>query len=100
MAESLTIADVERIAALARIALTPDETELYTGQLAAILAYVDELRALDTSGVPPTSHALSARSPLREDEPRASLPRDEAVAAAPDPARASGLFRVPRVIGG
>src|SRR6186997_3033947 len=52
MAETLTRADVERIAALARLELTPDEVTLFAGQLTAILAYADQVQQVDTSGVP------------------------------------------------
>jgi aspartyl-tRNA(Asn)/glutamyl-tRNA(Gln) amidotransferase subunit C len=95
---SLTIADVERIAALAHLELTSEEKALFTRQLAEILAYAEQVQAVDTSGVPATAHVLAERIE-RDDEPRESLPRDEALANAPDVDRRAGLFRVPRVIG-
>ena len=96
---SLTKHDVERIASLARLELTEAEVDLYARQLADILAYAQQLGQVDTSGVPATSHVLS-REPLeRGDVPRPSLPQADALANAPDPAPAAGLFRVPRVIG-
>jgi aspartyl-tRNA(Asn)/glutamyl-tRNA(Gln) amidotransferase subunit C len=95
---SLTIADVERIAALAHLELSADEKALFTRQLADILAYAEQVQAVDTSGVPATAHVLAERIE-RGDEPRDSLPRDEALANAPDADREAGLFRVPRVIG-
>ncbi|MBI3047329.1 MAG: Asp-tRNA(Asn)/Glu-tRNA(Gln) amidotransferase subunit GatC [Acidobacteria bacterium] len=97
MASSLTVADVERIAALAHLELTAEEKALFTRQLADILAYAEQVQAVDTSGVPATAHVHAERSE-REDEPRPSLPREEALANAPDPAPDAGLFRVPRVI--
>ena len=99
MSTEFTLGDVERIARLARIALTPDEKTLFTRQLADILTYVEQLRDVDTSGVPATSHATNASRILREDEVKPSLPRDEALAAAPDADRSAGLFKVPRVLG-
>jgi aspartyl-tRNA(Asn)/glutamyl-tRNA(Gln) amidotransferase subunit C len=96
---TLTIADVERIAALAQLELTDEEKELFTKQLADILHYAEQVQALDTSGVPPTDHINSAGME-REDEPRPSLTTDEALANAPDASLDAGLFRVPRVIGG
>jgi aspartyl-tRNA(Asn)/glutamyl-tRNA(Gln) amidotransferase subunit C len=96
---AFTTADVERIASLARLAVTSEEKELFARQLADILHYADEVLAIDTSGVPPTAQPLAAPPPLREDERRPSLPRDEALAAAPDPAPDAGFFRVPKVIG-
>lgn len=98
MAASLTIDDVERIAALAHLELTADEKELFTRQLAAILAYAQQVQAIDTSGVPATAHVHSERAE-RDDEPRASLPLEDVIHNAPDAASDAGLFRVPRVIG-
>jgi len=95
---ALTIADVERIAALAHLELTADEKALFTRQLADILAYAEQVQAVDTSGVPATAHVLAERTE-RDDEPHDPLPRDEALTNAPDAAREAGLFRVPRVIG-
>ena len=100
---SLTIADVERIAALAHLELTDDEKPLFTRQLADILNYAEQLQAVDTTGVPATAHVNTAlggeTSVERADEPRPSLPVADALANAPDAARDAGLFRVPRVIG-
>ena len=94
---TLSLADVERIAALAHLELTDEEKALFTRQLADILAYAEQVQGVDTSGVPATAHVLAERIE-RDDEPRASLPRDEALAVAPGAAREAGLFRVPRVI--
>jgi len=94
----LTVADVEAVAALAQLELTAEETALFTRQLAGILTYAQQVQAVDTSGVPATAHVL-AEGAERADEPRASLPADEALANAPDAAPDTGLFRVPRVIG-
>lgn len=88
------------MAQLARLALTPDEQDLFARQLAEILAYVRQLQNVDTTGVPPTSHALAPAGSLREDDERPSLAREEALAAAPEADRAAGLFKVPRVLGG
>src|ERR1700738_158476 len=51
MADILTQADVERIATLARLELTPDEVTVFAGQLTAILAYADQVQQVDTSGI-------------------------------------------------
>ena len=100
MSSPLTASEVERIAALAHLALTDDEKARFTRQLADILAYVAQIESVAIDGVPPTSHALLPHATLRADEPAPSLPRGEVMAAAPGAARAAGLFRVPRVIGG
>jgi aspartyl-tRNA(Asn)/glutamyl-tRNA(Gln) amidotransferase subunit C len=92
--------DVDRIAELARLALTSDERALFARQLADILAYAEQIQKVDTSGIQPTSHAFASTTSLRDDQERPCLPRDLALAAAPDANRAAGLFKVPRVIGG
>jgi aspartyl-tRNA(Asn)/glutamyl-tRNA(Gln) amidotransferase subunit C len=98
MPAALSREDVLRIAELARLELTPDEVELFTRQLADILKYVEQIQALDTTGVAPTSHVM--HRPLeRDDAPAASLSRTAALANAPDAATEAGLFKVPRVIG-
>lgn len=99
MSSSLTTADVERIAVLARLELTADEKALFTKQLANILDYARQVQGVDTSGVTATAHVNPDESAERDDEPRPSLPLAEALANAPDPASDAGLFRVPRVIG-
>lgn len=92
--------DVDRIAELARLALTADERTLFTRQLADILAYAEQVQEVDTTAVAPTSHPFAVAESLRDDQERPGLPREEALAAAPDADRAAGLFKVPRVLGG
>jgi aspartyl-tRNA(Asn)/glutamyl-tRNA(Gln) amidotransferase subunit C len=88
--------DVEHVARLSRLALGEAEVERMREQLAAILAHIDTLRALDTEQVEPTSHAVPMENVMREDEPRPSLPQDAMLANAPD--RSTNFFRVPRII--
>ena len=98
MSSTLSREEVLRIAQLARLELTADEVDLFTRQLAGILEYVEQIRELDTTGVPPTSHVIN--QPIdRSDEPRPTLSREEALENAPEAARQAGLFKVPRVIG-
>ena len=97
MSEQFTRKDVDSIARLARLELAADEQELFARQLTDILTYANQVRDVDTSGVPPTAHALVTEIPLRDDAARPSLPRDDAQAAAP--LAALGLFKVPRVLG-
>lgn len=94
---TLTQQDVKRIAELARLELTTGELDLFTRQLADILTYVEQIRTLDTTGVPPTSHVLN-RPVERDDAPQPSLSREDLLANAPDAAREAGLFKVPRVM--
>ncbi len=96
---SLTHDDVDRIAELARLALTDRERDLFARQLADILTYADQIARVPTDGVAPTSHVQFERSVLRDDVVKPSLPRDVALANAPDVSKSAGLFRVPKVIG-
>src|SRR4029078_1118653 len=95
---SLNRQDVERIAELARLELTEAELELFTRQLGDILTYVEQIRALDTTGVAPTSQVLN-RPVDRDDVSGPQLSRPELLGNAPDAATEAGLFKVPRVIG-
>ena len=88
--------DVEHVARLARLALTDAEIERMREQLNGILAYIEKLNELDTSDVEPTSHAVPLVNVMRDDEAGPCLPREEALANAPD--RAGDFFRVPRII--
>lgn len=92
----ITIQDVEHVASLARLELTPEEKETFTVQLDAILQYMDKLNELDTDQVEPTTHVLPLVNVMREDEPHASLPLDKVLLNAPD--EEDGQFRVPAVI--
>jgi len=100
VATPLSIADVERIAALAHLELTDSEKTLFTKQLADVLAYAEQVQQIDTSGVPATAQVQGAEGHERSDEPIESLSTEEMLANAPDGALDAGLFRVPRVIGG
>jgi aspartyl-tRNA(Asn)/glutamyl-tRNA(Gln) amidotransferase subunit C len=100
MSTPLSLADVERIAALANLELTDEEKELFRRQLAEILAYAEQVQAIDTSGVPATAHVLARHGAERQDAPKPSLAVREALANAPEAEREAGLFKVPRVIGG
>ena len=99
MPVELTRKHIEQVAALANLELRDDEIELYSQQLRAILAYVDEIQQAETSGVTPTAHVLSEHAADRPDEVRPSLDRRTALANAPEAALEAGLFKVPRVIG-
>jgi len=95
---TLSRQDVQRIAELARLELTSEELDLFTRQLGDILSYVEQIRALDTTGVEPTSQVMN-RPVDRDDVPGATLTRSELLGNAPDAAPEAGLFKVPRVIG-
>ena len=95
---SLSLEEVRRIAALARLRLSPEEEERFAGQLSAILDHVRLLAELEVGEVEPMTHALAAgESPaLRADLEQPGLSAEVAVAAAPE--RVGTHFKVPRVI--
>lgn len=94
----LTLAEVEHIADLARLNLTPEEKERFRVQLSAILEYAARLQAVDTTGIPPTASVLPGQAILRADEPKAGLSAEETLKNAPDAHQ--NQFRVPPVLGG
>ena len=100
MTAKVTVDDVERVAELAHLELTPDETGPMLRDLNAILDYVAELNELDTSNVVPLAQMseLSGDSSgaLRADEVGPSLKRADVMAQAPESDQA--FFKVPKVI--
>ena len=84
---------VLHVARLARLRLTEEEIEGMTGELSSVLDHIEKIGELDLDGVEPTSHVVELENVLRADEPRPSLPREVALAEAPD---SDGVgFRVP-----
>jgi aspartyl-tRNA(Asn)/glutamyl-tRNA(Gln) amidotransferase subunit C len=99
MSGRFSTAEVDRIAALARLELDDAERDLFAKQLGDILEYAVQVQRIDTSGVPPTATVVTTHAADREDIVAGSLDRTSALANAPDAAPDAGLFRVPRVIG-
>jgi len=94
---SLSRHDVEKVSLLARLSLSEEELTKMTSQLGDIVGYVDQLAELDTEGVEPMAHAVDVANVFRADEVRPSLPREEALANAPE---ADGeCYLVPAVLG-
>lgn len=89
---------VDYVAGLAKLRLDDDERRRLVEQLDRIVRYVEQLRDVDVDDVPPTKHVLDAVGVTRDDTPGESLPRDRALANAPQVA--DGYFVVPRVIPG
>jgi len=94
----ITQEEVLRIAHLARLSLDPGEAGRMAADLDTILGYVEQLRGVDTDGVPPTAHALPLATPLRADRPVPGLDPEAAVRNAP--AAVGTAFAVPPVIEG
>lgn len=92
----ITQEEVEHVAHLARLHLSEKELEQMTAQLDTILAYVEKLEELDTTGIVPTTHAFSITNAFREDSVEPSLTQEDALAQGPDTNKDS--FIVPRII--
>ncbi len=88
--------DVEHVALLSRLELSETELDKFTGQLDAILEYIDVLNQVDTSAVEPMAHVLEIRNVMRADEVQPSLPREAALQNAPD--AEDGFFKVPKIV--
>jgi len=99
MPVQFSTAEVQAIAALAQLELTPSEVELFARQLGEFLEYATAVLAIDTTDVEPTASVLTRQAPDRPDTLRPTLDRDETLTGAPDPALDAGFFKVPRVIG-
>lgn len=84
---------VLHVARLARLRLSEEEVETMTGELSGILEHVDRIGRLDLEGVEPTSHVVALENVLRADVPHESLPREVALAPAPEPS--DGAFKAP-----
>lgn len=89
---ALSIEDVRKVALLARLRLSDEETERMQQQLSSILDYMALLQEVDVSDVPPTAQVTDVVNVLRLDEVRPSLPVDEALSDAP--AREGDYFQV------
>lgn len=87
---------VRHVALLARLHLSDDEIDFFGGQLGQILEHIDTISKVDTSKVKPTAHAVEVTNVFREDETKACLSQDEALANAPK-AEAGG-FVVPKIV--
>ena len=84
---------VLHVAKLARLRLSDEEVDRMAAELSKILGHVEKMDELDLGGVEPTSHVVALQNVLRDDQPRPCLPREKALAGAPDVA--DGGFRVP-----
>ena len=93
---ALTPEQVDHVALLSRLELTPAEKQMLIRDLNTILHHFERLQELDTEGVPPTSHPIPMQNVFREDAVCPSLPREQVVAEAP--AAQGGFFVVPRIV--
>jgi aspartyl-tRNA(Asn)/glutamyl-tRNA(Gln) amidotransferase subunit C len=91
-------ADVERVAALARLSVSDEEADRLATELDALLEYVETLRQVDTAGIEPMSHVIPMATPMREDRAESGMDPELALVNAPE--RAGSAFVVPKVIEG
>jgi len=92
----ITQKEVEHVAKLARLDIGEDEKGTFARQLSAVLTYMDQLKEVETAGVEPTTTVLPAVNVFRDDVVRPSLPREQALANAPE--QSEGVFSVPRIL--
>jgi aspartyl-tRNA(Asn)/glutamyl-tRNA(Gln) amidotransferase subunit C len=88
--------DVNYVAHLARLSLSPEEAEKFGSQLGNVLGYIEKLKQVDVSGIEPTAHAFPLINVTRADEICPSMDHDAALLNAP--AKANGLFIVPKIV--
>jgi aspartyl-tRNA(Asn)/glutamyl-tRNA(Gln) amidotransferase subunit C len=93
----ISITDVEKVALLARLKLGEDELKNLASDLMSIIGYVETLEKIDTTNVEPQTQFISAENVFRADEPRESLPREQALKNAPR--STDEFFLVPKVLG-
>jgi aspartyl-tRNA(Asn)/glutamyl-tRNA(Gln) amidotransferase subunit C len=87
--------DVDHVARLARLALTPEERDRFRRQLGLILEHAEKVREVAAEEVPPTSHPVPRSNVFRPDEVQPGLSHEEALSGAPE--QEGGRFRVPRI---
>ena len=88
--------NIDRIATLARLALTPEEKAAFSTQLGSVLHHIDQLKKIDVSGIEPSAHACAVHNVWQEDVACAGLPVDQALRNAP--AQRDHMVAVPKVV--
>jgi len=94
----ITNKDVQQVALLSRLEIPTEDMEQVTGELNAILDYMLVLNRVDTTGIEPTAHVLPLKNVMRPDQVAPSLPRELALANAPE--QEEGYFKVPKIMEG
>jgi len=88
--------NIDHVANLARLALTPEEKATFAAQLGDVLAYIEQLKAVDVTGIEPTAHAFPLYNVWAEDVPQPGLPVEAALRNAP--AQRDHMIVVPKVV--
>jgi aspartyl-tRNA(Asn)/glutamyl-tRNA(Gln) amidotransferase subunit C len=96
LAQKIDQEQVRKVAKLSRLDLTEQEVQEFTGQLGAILEYVEKMNELDTSNVEPLAHCLPISNVFRQDCVKNSLGTEKVLANAPE--RDGAFFKVPKIL--
>ncbi len=88
--------DIDYVASLARLALTPEEKATFSRQLGDVLAYIEKLKQAEVNGVEPTAHAFDVHNVWAADVPAAGLPVEDVLRNAP--AHRDNMISVPKVV--
>lgn len=96
MSTQLSEQDVLKVASLSRLKLSETEVDALGKQMESVLKYIDMLDELDTEGVEPMAHAIEISNVFREDQLKESLPREKALANAPQ--TDGSYFLVPAIL--
>lgn len=93
---TITTAELEHVAKLAKLEVTENQQQYVLSRISSILDYMRQLQEVDVTGVTPTTHVLQLTNVFREDEPLPCLPREQALALAPE--HEGGYFKVPSIL--
>ena len=96
MAQKIDQEQVRKVAKLSRLDLSESEIQEFTGQLGAILEYVEKMNELDTENIEPLAHCLPVSNVFRDDCPKESLGTEKTLANAPQ--RDEKFFKVPKIL--
>jgi len=88
--------NIDHVANLARLALTPEEKATFSAQLGDVLTYIEQLKAVDVTGIEPTAHAFPLYNVWADDVPQPGLPVEAALRNAP--AQRDHMIVVPKVV--
>ena len=91
-----TALNIDHVAKLARLALTPEEKARFARQLGDVLHHIEQLQKVDVSAVEPAAHAFAVFNVWGEDKPQPGVPREAALRNAP--AQRDHMFAVPKVV--
>ena len=91
-----TALNIDHVANLARLALTPEEKATFSAQLGDVLAYIEQLKAVDVTGIAPTAHAFPLYNVWADDVPQPGLPVEAALRNAP--VQRDHMIVVPKVV--